>query len=113
MFDRNIRTALLSAVLLLTALPLAANAGETRSVTVQSGDLNLASDAGRATFQHRVTRAVTEVCGPTFGRTTEEVQAYASCAKAAQASAAPQMDAMVAAAKSGKKIAAGPAPSVR
>lgn len=110
---RNFRTALLSAALLLTAIPLAANAGETRSITVRSGDLNLASEAGRAAFQHRVARAVAEVCGPTFGRTTEQVQAYASCAKTAQANAAPQMDAMVAAAKSGKKIAAGPAPSVR
>jgi len=40
------------------------------------------------------------------GRTPSEVKAYAACRQTARASAAPQVDAMVASAQTGGKVAA-------
>jgi UrcA family protein len=96
--------ALLSAM--LTAIPVAAGAAETRSVTVRSGDLNLAKDAGRTVLQQRIAHAVDVVCGP-HARTTADIQAYATCSKTARASATSQFNAMVANAQAGKKVVAG------
>jgi UrcA family protein len=99
MINLRLRTAVFSAALLL---PLAANAG---TVTVQSRDLNLTTDAGRAQLRHRIAHAVDAVCGPAHARTAEDAQAYASCSKSARAGAALQFDTVVAAAQNSQKVA--------
>ena len=91
---------------MLAAIPLSAGAAETRSVTVPAKDLNLATDAGRTVLKNRIALAVRAVCDPAYGRTPSEVKAYASCMKTARASATPQVDAMVANAQTGGKVAA-------
>ena len=40
-----------------------AGMGDTYSVTIRTGDLDLASGAGQATFRGRVNRAADEACG--------------------------------------------------
>jgi len=100
---RSITMTSLSAILLFAASPLAA--AEMQRVAVQSGDLNLAKGADRATLQQRVAHTVDRICGPAHARTTADVQAYATCSKAAHASAAVQIDAMVAKAQTGTKMA--------
>lgn len=100
---RSIILASLSATLLFAAGPLAA--AETRSIAVQSGDLNLAKGADRAALQQRIAHAVDGICGSAHARTTAEVQAYATCSKVAHASAAAQSDAMVAKAQMNTKVA--------
>jgi UrcA family protein len=108
MFDRHARSSriLLSAALLLTAIPLAAGAAETRSVAVRVGDLNLDSDAGRTVLRRRIDLAVETICGDVHMRASWEARAAAiSCSNTARASAMPQFDALVAAAQSGRKVA--------
>jgi len=95
--------ALFSAALMLASMP--ARAAETRTVAVQSGDLNLTRDSGRAALQSRITRAIEQVCGTAHSRTTAEVQIYATCSKAARASATAQYDAVIAKAQTGMKVA--------
>ncbi len=107
MTNRNpYRTAILTAALLLCA-PLAASAADVQSVGVHAGDLNLATDAGRAVLQQRIAHAVDAVCGMSHPRTAGEAQAYAACSKTARAGTATQYDTMVAAARDGQKMMAG------
>ena len=48
----------------LAALAVTAPAmAQSRSMTVRHGDLNLSTDAGRATLNHRIERAAKTVCG--------------------------------------------------
>jgi UrcA family protein len=102
-------TAILSvATLLLVASPLAA-APLAPAVAVQSGDLNLTSDAGRAILRQRIAHAVDKVCGPTHPRTTEDAQSYATCKQAAQAKAGDQYESIIAKAGSETKVASAPA----
>jgi UrcA family protein len=91
---------------MLAAVPLSAGATEARSVTVPAKDLNLATDAGRTVLKNRIALAVRAVCDPAYGRTPLEVKAYTACRQTARASAAPQVDAMVANAQTGGKVAA-------
>ena len=108
MFNHYARPITAAALLcaMLAAIPLSAGAAETRSVTVPAKDLNLATDAGRTVLKNRIALAVRAVCDPAYGRTPSEVKAYASCMKTARASATPQVDAMVANAQTGGKVAA-------
>jgi len=101
--SRSIIMASLLTTLLFSANPLAA--AETRSIAIQSRDLNLAKSADRATLQQRIAHAVDRVCGPAHARTTADAEAYSSCAKAASASAAIQYDAVVAKAMAERKVA--------
>ena len=107
MFNRPRRssTIALLAASLLFAIPMAANA-QTRSVSVSSADLNLASKAGQTALQYRIARAIDTVCGSAHGRTTAEAQAYAACSKQARAGAATQFDTVVAKAQMSTKVAA-------
>ena len=100
---RSITVASVSAILLVAANPLAAAARQT--VLVQSSDLNLAKDADRATLQLRIAHAVDRICGSAHARTTADVQAYATCSKAARAGAATQYDAAIAKAQMGMRVA--------
>jgi UrcA family protein len=106
MFNRPTRSILLSATLLLTAIPLTANATETRTVTVRVSDLNLDSDSGRTVLRARIDQAVETVCGDVHMRTTWALRAHAiSCSNAARAGAMSQFDVLVAAARDNKKVA--------
>ena len=100
---RSIATASLSAALLFAANPIAA--AQTQKIAVHSSDLNLTKGADRATLQQRIAHTVDRICGPDHARTTADVQAYATCRKAAQASARTQFDAMVAKAQTATKMA--------
>ena len=107
MFNRHTTPILLSATLLLAAIPVAANAADAHSVQVNAGDLNLDSSSGRAVLRARIDQAVVAVCGDTHTRTTWALRAQAiSCTKTARDGAMTQFDGMVAAAQSGRKVAA-------
>jgi UrcA family protein len=82
-----------------SALPAMA---EDKSVRVTSWDLDLTTDAGRATFQHRIASAVEQVCGPSGSVTMDERMNYLSCSKSARASAMSQMEVAVKAAQERK-----------
>jgi UrcA family protein len=86
---------------------------QTQRITVDSRNLDLASDAGRAVMEQRVTHAVDRICGSSHARSTSDQHNYAACAQAARADAAPQIEAMVAAAENARKIAGGSAMPVR
>jgi UrcA family protein len=103
---------LLAANLLCATLLLApvASLAETRAVAVQSGDLNLTKDAGKAVLQQRIAHAVDRVCGPAHARSTADIQAYATCSKAARAGASPQYDAVIAKASTETKVAGAAGP---
>jgi UrcA family protein len=100
-----IAAAILSAA--FGAMPAMAGPADSRSVTVQSGDLNLAGHAGRAVLEQRIAHAVDAVCGSAHPRTTADVQAYAACRQTARAGATAQFSAIVAKAESGKRVAVG------
>jgi UrcA family protein len=103
MFNRQaLLSTLACAAFLAAANPVAA---ETRTVQVQSGDLNLTKDAGRTVLQQRIAHAIDAVCGPAHARTTADAQAYATCSKTAHAGALVQYDAMVAKAQADMKVA--------
>jgi UrcA family protein len=106
MFNRHTFSILLSATLLLTAIPLAANAADTRTVTVKVNDLDLDSDAGRTVLRARIDQAVETICGDVHMRTTWALRAHAiSCSNTARAGAMSQFDVLVAAARNGTKVA--------
>ena len=100
---RSITVASVSAILLFAANPLAA--AERQNVVVQSSDLNLARDSDRATLQQRIAHAVDRICGSAHARTTADVQAYATCSKAARTAAATRYDSVIAKAQMGMKVA--------
>ena len=102
MHNRFRNTALvLSAVLALTSVPLAASA-QTRSVKVHSYDLDLATAAGQATLQQRIHHAVDQVCGPATGARMDEIMSAQACSNVAQVKAMTQYEAVVRAAHEGK-----------
>ena len=82
-----------------SALP--AMAGD-QSVRISSWDLDLATDAGRAAFKHRIAHAVDQVCGPSGGVTMDERMNYMSCSRSARAGAMSQMEVAVKAAQERK-----------
>ena len=104
-FARICTAALLSATLLFPAKPIAA--AETRSITVQSADLNLAKGTDRSVLQQRIAHAVDRICSPDHARTTAEVDASRTCEKIARARAAVQYEAMIARSQAGTKLAGG------
>ena len=107
MFNRHSRIAaiLISATAILAGFTFATRAADTQSISVQSNDLDLASDAGRAVLRLRIDHAVDKICGSPHVRTTWEAQNYATCSNTARAAAASQFDAVVAAAQNARKIA--------
>jgi len=101
---RHIRPAafLLSAALALTSGPFAAAFAQTRSIKVHSFDLDLSTTAGQVELEHRIARAIDQVCGPSTGARMDDIMSYASCSKTAQASAKTQYEAVVRAAHDAK-----------
>jgi UrcA family protein len=92
---------LLCASVALTTISFAASA-QTRSIRVHSFDIDLTTTAGQTELQQRIHHAVDQVCGPSTGANMDNIAAYASCSKAASASAMVQYDAMVKASHDGK-----------
>lgn len=83
MFNR----ALLSAAALGLAAFAAPLAAQDNSAVVEFGDLDLTTEAGRATLDSRLTRAVRNVCGGYPSRTSlAQLGAYYSCVADARAS---------------------------
>ena len=106
MFVRHSARTLITAALLACALPAAANAGAAQTATVRAGDLNLGSATGRAVLQSRIDQAVRTLCGDVRTRTSLELhQDAVSCSQTARAGAMSQFDALVAAARDGRKVA--------
>ena len=91
------------------ALMLAAGTGfaaaQTRSIGIDASDLDLASNAGRAVLEQRVSHAVDNICGSSHARSTWEQVNYAACSKAARTEVQTRVDAMVAAAENARKMA--------
>ncbi len=63
---------------------------------VSYADLDLASQAGQATLQHRVARAIEVVCGESDGTLVSEAAAIKACKRQALASTTRQMTVAVA-----------------
>lgn len=111
MFDHRSTAA---ALLLAAGMMLAPSAqAQTQRITVDSRNLDLASDAGRAVMAQRVNHAVDRICGSPHARSTSELHNYVACAQAARADAAPQIEALVAAAENARRMAGGSATPIR
>ena len=80
--------------------------GEARSVTVRTADLNLASQAGRATLSRRISYAATVVCGRVDARNLVASRLAANCRSDAIESAMPQVQLALSAAQAGRQLAA-------
>ena len=91
----------LTAALALTAFAtsgltaVSASAGETKVVSVSYGGLDLGSDAGKATFDQRIMRAVEKVCGK-YSRQPESNLAVRRCQTASLKAAMKSRDLAVA-----------------
>jgi UrcA family protein len=96
-------------ILVPAALMLAAGTSfagaQTRSIGIDTSDLDLASNAGRAVLQQRIGHAVDNICGSPHTRSTAEQVKYASCSAAARTDVQTKVDAMVAAAENARKMA--------
>ena len=101
---RHIRpaTLLLSAALALASGSFGTAFAQTRSIKVHSFDLDLSTKAGQGELEHRIARAIDQVCGPATGGRMDDIMAYRSCSKSAQASARTQYEAVLRAAHDGK-----------
>ena len=112
MFDRTFGAALFSAAVLFIA-PFAnaqsVNAqtasAQTASVSIRTTDLNLTTEAGRATLDARIAHAVDRICGDAHSRSTWAEENYASCARAARAEVKGQVEAAVTAAEKAQRMA--------
>jgi UrcA family protein len=82
-------------VLVLAAIAGFAGAATAETVTVSSADLNLTSEAGLRSLNHRISAAVTTVCGATDPRNLTEMSSIESCRKTAMASATQQVAALL------------------
>ncbi len=96
-------------ILACAALMLAAGSSlagaQTRSIGIDTSDLDLASKTGRAVLQQRIGHAVDNICGSPHTRSTAEQVNYASCSAAARTDVQTKVDAMVAAAENARKVA--------
>lgn len=102
MFDHKFGAALFSAALLFIA---SGSNAQTSSVNVRTTDLNLTTDAGRATLDARIAHAVDRICGDAHSRSTWAEENYASCARTARAQVQGQVEAAVTAAENAQKMA--------
>ena len=75
------------------------------SVRVSFAGLDLSSAEGRATLDHRITDAVTQVCGDTSVRELDRMIAVRQCRRDAFASARPQVEQAVAAKNKAVQVA--------
>ena len=103
-------TAASLAVLATAAIASPARAADvdTKSTTVGYHDLDLTSAAGEAALKQRIATAAKNDCGSADGRTTQDYDRLAACRNSAIASASPQMNAVIASARSNPHIAIEP-----
>jgi UrcA family protein len=92
-----------AAVLVATTLvlPTISQAAEPNSVRVKYGDLNLASDSGQRTLEHRIFRAARTVCVYDDGKDVDLAVEINACRSDAIAGAQPAYAAAVNAARRG------------
>jgi UrcA family protein len=82
------------------AAPARAADSDTQSKVIHYRDLDLTTDAGETTLKQRIARAAANICGPADGRTLEDRARLDACRDNAIASASPQMNAVIASARS-------------
>jgi UrcA family protein len=81
-------------------------ADQAPSVSISYRDLDLGTDAGARALDHRVRIAAEEVCGYADPRSLSAMRPVLACRKIAMKSAAPQVEVALAAARSGRALAA-------
>lgn len=100
-------TAASLAVLATTAIASPARAADmdTNSTTVRYHDLDLTGAAGEATLKRRIARAAKNVCWNADGPTLQDHDRFDACRDSAIAGASPQMNAVIASARSDHRYA--------
>jgi UrcA family protein len=95
-------TASALAIMTATAITSPARAADfsTQSIKIHYRDLDLTTDAGAAALKQRIARAAAEICRPVNGPTLHDHARYNACRTAAIASASPQMNTVIASARS-------------
>jgi UrcA family protein len=91
---------------LLAGPALARPAADGASTSVRFADLDLTTDAGAAALHSRVARAATAVCGDADQRDLAAASRMMACRGVAMASAAPQVELALNAARNGRAYAA-------
>jgi UrcA family protein len=93
-----------SALVITTAAtvssPARAADADSRSALVRYNDLNLNTDVGEAKLKLRIAKTAEAVCGPLGGHSLADHERFDTCRHSAVASASPQMDAVIASARS-------------
>ncbi len=107
MFKNTLKTTAAFAVLATAAIANSAYAADmvTQSTTVHYRDLNLASADGEAALQHRIAVAARNVCWAADGPTIDDHARFDACRDKAIAGASPQMNAVIASARSDHRYA--------
>jgi UrcA family protein len=101
---RSISSVVLAATLCSTAFITAPASAEDRSFTVKVAGLDLAKPAGVAELQHRVNRAVNNVCGDAETGNFAEIADRDHCRKMAAAAAQVRIAAVVSKAQQQAKV---------
>ena len=97
----------LIALAILAAPPIAAAAPPAQAVTVQAGDLDLASSKGQRILAQRIARAARALCTTeAVDRLPQNLRAERACIREARASAAAAVRALTIAAKESSRAAA-------
>ena len=100
-------------LMVLSATDVPARELEKVSVDIHTADLDLASEAGRATLDARIDHAVGGICGDAHSGSTWDQANYADCSKQARVQVRAQIDAVIAAAENARKMAGDRAMPVR
>ena len=83
-------------VLAAASLATGASAASMRTEVVPYGDLDISTEAGRATLEARISGAVERVCGKAFKGSLAEVAVVEDCRAAAMEDAMAQVEARLA-----------------
>ena len=75
----------------LAATALSPALASPRTAVVRTADLNIASEAGRSTLVHRISRAAEKVCGTADLRNLKDVQSASACKSGAVSAALAQL----------------------
>jgi len=102
---KTITTLAAAFVATLAAAPALAQDSNVRSVAVSYADLDLASEAGRATFDNRLRQAVRELCGTASSADLRGQNRVDACREELTESAAQQRDVALASRQTGIVIA--------
>jgi UrcA family protein len=91
-----------SALIVVSAIAMPARAADSDPQTrlITYNDLNLNTAAGEARLKLRIANAAAAICGPVTGRSIDDHDRFEACREKAIASASPQMNAVIASARS-------------